>query len=234
METKHNNDLCVNIVHNNSVSDPDSDSYTDSDSMYSSDTSYISDLYDTNSVKTNCTSVSKIDDIDFTWVDEINDYSDFINDIPETVQIKSILINNENNVIWMNKDTIICDNGVISNPVIYSYICQKKNELKNNINQKIRINDIQIFHCTINETNIQPCLNRTDTCFDTAHFRQEQYNYINQNNIEFKPCISFFHNLNTILIIFSIHHSHNTLLPTKSKYNTRKHIKNRNRFTRRK
>jgi hypothetical protein len=92
----------------------------DTDSYYSD-----TDTYSNSSIGTTYTCVSKIDDIDFDWIDNIDESYEFMNDIPEIVKIKTILVNNNNDIIWLNDESIIIENGKIYNENLLTYINSK-------------------------------------------------------------------------------------------------------------
>lgn len=193
----------------------------DNDSYYSD-----TDTYSNSSIGTTYTCVSKIDDIDFDWIDNIDECYEFMNDIPEIVKIKTILVNNNNDIIWLNDESIITENGTIYNENLLTYINSKTQSLRKQTNQRILIDDIQFFECCLTEDNIQECINRTQPIFHNKLFKQTTINYL-KDDIYIKPSIKFFHSLNVLVVILKLNKSNPNKTRKKHRSNnrkTRKHI----------
>lgn len=218
---------------NNDINDDD---VNDDDVSISSNDTFTSN--ETN--KTGYTQVSRIDDIDFDWIHEIEDYQVFHNDFPETLKVKSLLVNDNGDVIWFNEDKIITDNGLITQENLYKFIQHQINSLRKRLNtRKILVDDLQLFECKINEDNIHEYLNTNSPTIQHTHFSQKRVNFL-KHNIQLNPSIGFFHLLNQLLIIFTLR-TNNISYSDVRKNNTRKNSKhtriyknkNRNRTRRR-
>ena len=162
------------------------------------DSSYYSD--DDSDDRLSC--VSRLSDIDTTWVDTIEKYQEFYNDYPSSLKVKLMLINDKEEIIWIGKDDIILDNnGILENRYLKHYINNKTKELNLKIQQKIELVDIQLFQCNISEDVMYYYLRSSNSNFNKdITFKQKSLTI--DSNVSLRPSISFFHHLNSLVIVF--------------------------------
>lgn len=156
------------------------------------------------------TSITNMDDFNTEWVEEMEEFQEFYPDYPTTLKLKALLVNEDNVPIWMGEERIMLDNnGFLSNAQLIEELNHISKNIKNNIYQKITIDDICLFECNIQEKDMERYMKTKDyhNGFEPSICRQKPIHYL-KDDIQLRETVSFFHLLNTLVVIMKIKKKH--------------------------
>lgn len=154
---------------------------------------------------------SSLGDLDMTWVRDLEEFSEFYPDFPTTLRTRVILRNSAHapdasgaaDPVWARDERLVVDNnGVLSNGSLIRQLDGVLSSLRAQTRQSIEVEDIRLFECVVSEADMERFVATREHMdgFSDTICRQREVRYM-KDDIQLRQGISFFHLLNTLIII---------------------------------